>query len=149
MAFATVEQLRARLASAMRVAADDASVDASSPWQVFLEDAVDDAYQDILGELSARGFTVAQVGTWVRRVQFNLDIGLYWVLTKGASLQAFDEKFVNKLDRRAELADVVLLDEAGNRLEPASEGSTIVGQGDLRNESDLYKDYETGEWRQF
>lgn len=64
-------------------------------------------YGEIQSRLINRGFTQAQIDGWDRRVEFNRDISLFWLLVHAANLTA-DDLWVNKLDRRAELDTVAL-----------------------------------------
>ena len=118
MAAITNTQLRARLASIMRVSTSDTTIDASSPWEQLITDAASSGYEDVVSRLMARGFTKAQVDLWRRLTEFNVDISLYWLFTKGAGLHAYDDKFINKFDRRLELDTVYVVDSSDNPITP-------------------------------
>jgi hypothetical protein len=135
MAFITDEQLRERLAGLLKVAADSELIDDNSPWQTIIEDSNESAYQEILGRLSDRGFTMAQIESWSRRQEFNIDIGLFWALTKGGGLHAYDDRFIVKLDRREELDSVAILDSSGSALGPS--GSGTVGYGPMAEDEEI------------
>lgn len=143
----TVEDLRARLAGVLDLAADDPTVDATSRWQTILVDSLASANGAVNQWLTWRGFTPAQIALWVDRDVFVADIGLYWCLVKGAGLHDYDDTFVNKLDRRAELADYLILDAAGELIELEDVADTIVGHGKNKAESAFVKNVETGEFK--
>lgn len=136
MAFITVDQLRQRLASMLRIDATDGSVDAASIWQTILTDAVSWGYQEILGALAARGYSKSQIDAWPRGTEFNVSLGLFWSLTQGAGLHSYDDKFLNKLDRREELKAVVVLDDTGALMTPAGAGRFTVG--DYTTDKDIF-----------
>jgi hypothetical protein len=94
-----------------------------------LTDAHNSAYNDIASRLVARGFTLAQVNAWDRGAEFEKDIALWWCFDKMAGLsQAVDDRFIGKLDRRAELIDTPVT----NGFKPIrpTGGINSVGRGD-------------------
>lgn len=148
MAFITTDELREYLASALRRADDHQDVSASSFWQPFLVAGVEWGYNEILSAMVARGYTKAQADTWRRGVEYNLSLGLYWTLTLGAGYHDLNDKWVARLDRRAELWEGVALDADGNMLVPEGDGG-LIGRGDLGREDDLMRDHRTGVYRTF
>jgi len=66
------------------------------------------AYNSIVTNLQAQGFTPQQISLWDRGIEYNTDIGLYWCLIKGAALHSYDDKFMNRFDRRKELNPAVV-----------------------------------------
>jgi hypothetical protein len=128
MAWIDVEDLRGKLAAALHLAVDDPGIDADSPWQQFLVDSLQSAKDDIVDWLTWRGYTPTQIDSWVRGAELQGDIGLWWTLTKGAGLHNYDQKFIDKLDRRPELADVLVRD-AGGIIPLEDDQPAIVGRG--------------------
>lgn len=79
-------------------------------WERIVEAAAETAAGDILQALLARGYTAAQVEAWDFRKVYNRDIALFWALTHGGGLSPqHSDRDINKLDRRKELATVLLL----------------------------------------
>ena len=82
------------------------------------------AYNAIVSALHKRGLTKAQVDTWVRGKEFQLDIAFYWLMSdlgwyKGSELEHDD---LRKYNRLKELATVELLDTDGVEIGAASDG---------------------------
>lgn len=101
--------------------------DVASHYEVHIADSVEAAYQEIVSAFLARGLTKAQADTWARGAEFNIDLGLFWVFTKAAGLHDFPDTWINKLDRRAELATVFLADEDGEVIEPEDAAPVLHG----------------------
>ena len=131
MAFINDSQLKDELHSTLGKAPGEMS----SKWDNIVRRSNVSAYQDIVSRLVARGFSKAQVDLWDRGAEFNVDIGLYWCLVKGGGLEAYDDKFINKLDRREEL-DTVLVTTSGVIVTPANGGD--FGTGSFDTSSDLF-----------
>lgn len=89
------------------------------------------AYQDIVTRLTARGFTGNQIASWDRGKEFESCLSLFWLLTQGSGLHDFDDRAIERLDRRKEL-DTMLITSQGIELVPGvvGEGKT-VGSGVL------------------
>ena len=87
-------------------------------WTTIAQTSVIAAAQDIEADLTGRGYSIAQIDVWRQRQIYNLDIALYWTLTK-AGLTA-DGRTIDKLNRRKELEKLTLIDDAGNIILPAS-----------------------------
>ena len=144
--FVTDTELKARVASLMSVAPSGLA----AKWDMIVRDSNRAAYNEIVGVLSGRGYTAAQIAAWVRGEEFEADIGLYWALVKGGGLEGYSDTFINKLDRREELAEVdVVVD--GVVVDPDSEGD--IGFGDFDTTGDLFvadsADARRGEVTQF
>lgn len=120
MAFITTTNLRDRLASFLRVSTSSTTIDSSSPWNQFVTDSVDYAYQQIVTALRKRGYTKTQIDSWVQGAEYNMDIASYWLLVKGAGLHAYDDKFISRLDRRLELETVILYDSNYTLISPSA-----------------------------
>lgn len=102
--FLTDAELKTSLAATLKVA----SGDLPAYWDTLVTECNSAAYLDVRGGLLQRGFTSTQVDAWDRGKEFQRDIGLYWLLVKGAGLHEYDQKFVMLLDRRKELQTVIV-----------------------------------------
>lgn len=102
--FITGPQLKQAIADMMRV--DILELDPL--WDRIAAESATAAYNDIVSALSNRGYTAVEIDTWVRGAEFNRDIGLYWAFVKGAGLHSYDDKWIDKLDRREELESVYI-----------------------------------------
>ena len=124
--FVTDAQLQTALEAVLKVPAGSLATGDSAYWQGIVTDSNAAAYADILLALLARGLSLEQADTWIGGEEFQLDMGLYWSLVRGGALHSYDPTYVEKLDRRSELATVGLYDEAGNLLIPV-EGQVVHG----------------------
>lgn len=98
-----------------------------------------DAILDIL--VNVRGLTVAQADTWARGAEFQSDIGQYFAILKinGVEPLAVGTYATwGYLDRRKELAGVMLLDAAGQPIE-ADSSSGGVGYGKLDTSCNTFR----------
>lgn len=97
-------------------------------WDRLCEQAQQSAFRDIRGALITRGFTAAQVDTWDRGEEFERDIGLYWVLIRGAGVQRlYSSEDIAKLDRREELKTTLVEIASGAPQDPAAVPAKISG----------------------
>lgn len=77
------------------------------------------AHQTIVGILLGRGFLREQIDGWDRLAEFELDLSLWNILVRTGAYQSMDPTAVRTLDRRAELAEVVVF-VGGVWVRPAS-----------------------------
>ncbi len=109
-------------AAVLQSVADLLKVDvASLPayWTNVVAEAHAAAYNEMVGRLLDRGYTLAQITAWDQGVFYERMISLFWALTNGAGTSAFDPKFINQFDRRKDL-DTVLLAVAGVYIKPGN-----------------------------
>jgi len=129
--FTTVEKFEAKLAKL----ATNHSLDYSEADEVILTRRLEDAYNEILSALAARGLSVVQISTWARGEEFQLDIATFWYAKDsgwGGKLE--DEiDWTKVFDRRAELKTVAVIDNDGTLL---SQGSGIGIGIDLEEVND-------------
>lgn len=111
-----------------------ASEDLPDRYASVVTDANTAAYQDIRRALLRRGFTQAQIDAWDDRVEFNRDIGLYWIFA-GQPNQSADDTWIEKLNRREELETVAVMID-GEVVEPGATGSRPIGWGLLDDSND-------------
>lgn len=111
------------------------------------------AYQEIVSKLAGRGYSKAQIDAWPRGAEFQRHIGLFWSLTNGAGLHGYDDKFINKFDRREELEEVQITDADGELVEPEAGTGGAVGFGILSNERERFilddQDFRIGQPTRF
>lgn len=74
-----------------------AHLNATDYWDTIIGEQNQAAADEIRARLQARGFTSTQVEDWDRKVTFNKMIGLYWCLVEGGCLDAFDDRFIERL----------------------------------------------------
>lgn len=120
------DQLKQKLADILQVdVADFDSIKSST-----ITDSNNAAWNDILSILVARGYTMAQVDAWDQRVVYNTDIAMFWAFVKGRLPIADGTMQVDKLDRRKELLEMVLLIGGVPVLPgPADAGNNAVSGG--------------------
>lgn len=99
-----------------------------------VSDANTAAYQDIRRALLGRGFTVAQIDAWDDRVEFNRDLGLYWIFA-GQPNQSADDTWIEKLNRREELLTIPVL-ISGEVVEPGGTSAKTIGWGLMDDTND-------------
>ncbi len=95
------------------------------------------AYNEVLGRLLNRGFTLAQITAWDQGPFYERMISLYFVMIDVAGTLGYDDRWVKQYDRRADLA-TVLVAAAGVFSTPAAPaGAGTVGVGTMDTSSDL------------
>lgn len=85
------------------------------------------AAADITLALMARGYSSAQIDGWDQRETYNRDIGLFWAITKGGILRDFPDLNVNKLDRRKELPELMILVSGAAAAPGSLIGGDVIG----------------------
>lgn len=114
--FITDLELKTSLAATLKVLVSDLP----AYWDVLIPECNESAYYCIRGILLQRGFLVSQIDNWDRGREYQIDLGLYWLLVKGAGLHEYDDKFILLLDRRKEL-ETVVVESFGNNQIPAGD----------------------------
>lgn len=132
MAYNTTDTIKGRVAGLLK----KTTADLGSYWDNIVSDSRTRAYNEIISRLTGRGFTVAQINTWDRAAEFELDIAIYWCLVSGAGLSDPDDKYINRFDRRMELDDVWLT-ASGVAIDIASLG--VIGTGALSDDTQTFK----------
>ncbi len=94
-------------------------------WDVVITAAHTAAYQDILGGLMSRGFRKDQVDSWDRGGEFEKDISIFWCLARGGAYAEFGAEAVKALDRRKELATVLVF-AGGVWIKPSGDQPGLV-----------------------
>lgn len=139
--FVTDSAIRQRLASLLKT--DAGKVPAY--WDIIISDSNLAAYQEIVGRLAERGYDAGQIASWDRGSEFEIDIGLFWSLVKGAGLHAYDDKFIKNLDRRAEIDDVIVLAAGVIILPNNSAQGTKIGWGQVSTVNERFSQDFTNE----
>jgi hypothetical protein len=91
-------------------------------WVRLVEDAIPDAYRDILAVLVGRGYTPAQLDAWDSRQAVSRDQTRYVALTRGGGLGEYGDRVIEKFNRLKWLQTATLLDDAGNPIIPGGGG---------------------------
>src|ERR1700674_3285704 len=108
-------------------------------WTSIVADALNESYADIISRLSARGFTPIQISQWDRGQEYQIDIGLFFCLTKGGATQenVSADRF-KVVDRREELCKVVFT-IGGLETFPPLDGFNVIAGGPVtRNSLDTF-----------
>lgn len=71
-------------------------------YDTIITQSIQEGYEEIVSALAARGYSISQIESWDRRARFNIDLALFWSLTKGVISQLPFET-IRQLDRRKEL----------------------------------------------
>lgn len=133
MPFLTDDDLKGSVKAFLKVKASEAL---PTYWDEIITRSNDSAYQDIVGVLLGRGYTMSQISTWDRREEFNRDIGMFWALTRGMGAHDYSDIHIMKLDRRKELQTVAL--QTSNEQKDPERIEGIIVSGTLDDEDDLY-----------
>ncbi len=92
------------------------------------------SYQEIFGQLLARGFTPAQITAWDRGEEFERSIALYFVFSTPQAAGVFDKEAMSVWDRRKELCSVIV--SAGTVWSTPSDTPGNVGIGQVTQTGD-------------
>lgn len=103
MPYTNLTEVKTELAHMLGLS--DAS-EVEARYDSILLQSIDEGHQEIVSALTGRGYTVAQIDTWDRRARFNVDLALFWSLTKGVINQLPFET-IKQLDRRKELETLI------------------------------------------
>ncbi len=106
--FLTSDQAIQSVADALKARSVAELLTNAPNWSGIIQAAQRSAYQDIVGRLIKRGFILAQIVSWDRGAEFELDLTKYWSLVNGGGLSGYDPTFIKMLDRRKELDDVMV-----------------------------------------
>lgn len=109
----------------------------SSKWDAIVTDANSWAWREIQRKLGARGYTATQIDAWDDGAEYNTKLGLFWALTNGEGLQAFDVPALRSLDCRAELQSVQIV-IGGAVTSPGTASKDQVGYGQMTNTNDFF-----------
>ena len=122
--FTTAEKLSNKLA---KVAADNNLAFEKGEIEI-LTRRLENAYDIILGALLVRGLTAAQVNTWARGEEFQLDLATYWYGRDAAwGTKTGDEQdWVKHFDRTKELDTVPIVNTSGTLL---SSSGKVAAEG--------------------
>ena len=96
------------------------------------------AYRTILDILLGRGYTKAQILAWPSGPDYQRDLGVFWSVVKGGCVNTgdFDSTLLKYLDRREELAEVIITDTDDEVVDPSA--SSSFGSGALSTTSDIF-----------
>jgi hypothetical protein len=127
MAWITADDLSSRLDTFLRPEPDE--VRAAFWSSQVIQDAVDYGQHEILSRLSARGYTSTQIANWYRASEYQIDCGLWYLVSKGVIAAPVEGERPDALKRCDELDTVAITDEFGTLIFPAGTPLMTVGQG--------------------
>jgi hypothetical protein len=105
MPAATVPEVKNALIALLKHGGES---DLAQHWDTICAQAAEYALNEVKGGLLRRGFQLADVAAWDRLYEFTLDLSLWKALILGGAYSGFDGATVQALDRRKELADVLV-----------------------------------------
>lgn len=109
----------------------------STYWTTIITDANTEAYNAIRTKLLDRGYSVANIDAWDRRVEFNTKLGVCIALENGAASKNYPLEAVDRICKcREELENVaIVVDDVV--VDPES-GNSRVGYGDVDTGADVF-----------
>ena len=123
MAWATSSELESRVA---RVLSDN-NYDPDEVDEEIINSSTGDAKNEIVTRLRTRGYTVAQINTWARQREYNLDIGTYYALIRLTfPREEAEQDWVEMFNRAEELDDAELFTIDGELIEPGATPSGAI-----------------------
>lgn len=123
MAWATSSELEARVSKII----SDNNYDPDEVDDEIISSSTIDAQNEIIARLRTRGYTLAQILTWSRQREYNLDIGTYFTLIRLTFPREKEEQdWVEKFNRAEELDDLELFTIDGVLIEPGAQPSGAI-----------------------
>lgn len=109
--------------------------DLADKYDLLVSESNESAVNEIVTALSEKGFTWPQIDSWDRVREFNKHLALFWVGSDAGFLTAYSPQWVDRFDRREELAAMKSITINGAIIYPASKtsdgGGTQVTGGEL------------------
>lgn len=115
MAWTNAELLEARVA---RILSDN-NYESDTVDEEIISSCLEASKQEIITRLRNRGYSLAQINEWARQKEFHLDIGTWYALLRLGFQRGDEEDWIEVFDRREELDDIIIVDDAGDILIPA------------------------------
>jgi len=109
------------------------NVDFPEKTEDIIDRCIQKAYNTMVNKLVGRGYSLAQINTWISREDFQRDIALCWSLKK-MGFQRGDEgseAFVDDFCKEDELDDINLVNESGEDIEPEGPAETPFSMFDI------------------
>jgi ABC-type glucose/galactose transport system permease subunit len=107
-------------------------------WDRLCQMAVDQAFRDIMGAFVAKGYTRDQIVNSDDMTPLHRLQSLYWVFVHGAGLHSFDDRWVNKLDQRANMNDPNTILDADAGVEQGSGDPSGIKFGRFKTDTDTW-----------
>lgn len=127
--FVTAAQVESRL----RVVARQFNLTYTADEQTLISDRTTDAYQLMLGELAARGYSAADVDSWASGAACQMDLALYLILRDLLVTAGADQNLIERYNWLGRLAVWTLLDSSGEVITPSgAPGCAIVDLEEAR-----------------
>lgn len=98
-------------------------------WPPLCAKAAETAYADLAGVLLGKGYTIAQLDQWDFRRAYSRQQALFWLYTESSLGIGYDDKEINKLDRRKELTESATILINGAAVGYGSDSAGGVGGG--------------------
>ncbi len=128
MAAATAVQTLTALSRMLKVT----EADMAGYWSGIVSEAVTFATQEVYGCLLKRGFRLIEdILPWDRLNEFTLDLALWKAIHRGGAYAGFDPEALEVLDRRKDLADVLVFVN-GDWVKPPAGNAGMVATGGPR-----------------
>lgn len=121
MAWITDEDLLQRLLDRLQ----KAEMDTEGAWDTIITDANRWAHGEIVSALAGRGYTMSQINAWTQRQDYNVDLAIFWALTNAGTTKSWDQRFIDKLDRRKELMTVKVVGTDGELVVPGGTSNSV------------------------
>ena len=96
------------------------------------------AYQTIVSELAAKGYTLAQIQGWDAGKDYELNLALWAIFRRNAAMQGVEERTIGMFDVRKDLKELPGLVSGGVFQYPQGDAGT-VGIGDLDTSDDIFR----------
>lgn len=122
MAWATSKELEPRV---VRVLSDN-NYDTDNIDKEIIDSSVVDAQNEIIARLRTRGYTLAQIMTWSRQREYNLDIGTYYALNRTTYPRDDEQDWIEFFNRAEELDELELYTLDGTLIEPGDTPSAAI-----------------------
>lgn len=134
MSFVTDGELKQAIADELKKAVGDLS----TYWDRLATRGNAFAYNEIVGTLVNRGYTKAVIDTWDRGEEFQIDLGIWWCLTRGAGLEGFDSSYIGMYDRRQELLTIIVF-VSGSPVYPTLGGMGLVTTSGPMDDTGIFR----------
>jgi hypothetical protein len=133
-AYLTDADIRTAVAATLGVDADGLA----DKWAECIAEGHATAVGQLASFAAARGFTAGPPAAWAAGPGYERYQSVYWALVEGAGLFAYDDRWVEKLNRLKELQGVTITDSSGAVIDPTGT-ETAVGFGKLNEANDRLK----------
>lgn len=125
-------------AVAARLQTTRANQESASPhWTTIISEANNEAYYHIRSVLLDRGYSIANIDAWDRRVEFNKKLGVCIAFENGAAGRDYPLEAVDRICKCREDLLTVAIVVSDEVVDPES-GSARVSTGDMNTANDVF-----------